>query len=84
MWQEPNCDRTHGNVHTYRPGEHVEVLVDPENAVCMRAVSDVHLVVNTIVTVLAAGCIVWTFLVAALGWRGRRRERYEAWREQAR
>jgi hypothetical protein len=77
-------DRTHGNVHTYRRGEHVEVMVDPANKVCMRAKADVHLVVDLIVTVLAFGCIAVTFLVAALDWRQRRQDRYEAWRARAR
>ncbi|MFL6144755.1 MAG: hypothetical protein ACJ72N_23180 [Labedaea sp.] len=76
-------DQTHGNRHTYRPGERVEVLVDPANEVCMRAKSDVHLVVDSVVTVLAFGCIAVVFLVAALDWRLRRRERYEAWRARA-
>lgn len=73
-------DKTFGSRHVYRTGEHVQVLVDPDNAVCMRARSDVHLVVDTILVVLAAGCIAWVFVVAPLDWRVRRRARYEAWR----
>jgi hypothetical protein len=76
-------DRTHGNNHVYRQGEHVQVLVDPKNAVCMRAKSDVHLVVNLVVNVLAAGCVAWVFLLAARNWRARRQERYERWRATA-
>jgi hypothetical protein len=74
------ADNTHGNNHVYRKGERVQVLVDPGNAVCMRAKSDVHLVVDTITTVLALGCIVWVFIVAPLDWRVRRQAKYERWR----
>jgi hypothetical protein len=77
-------DRTHASRHLYRDGEHVEVLVDPDNAVCMRAKSDVDLVVDTIAAVLAVGCVAWVFIVAPLDWRLRRREKYEAWRARAR
>ena len=71
------ADRTHGNGHVYRPGERVQVLVDPAGAVCMRAKSDVHPVVDTITTVLALGCVGWVFVVAPLDWRLRRRAKYE-------
>lgn len=77
------ADRTHGSDHVYRKGERVQVLVDPAGAVCMRAKSDVHLVVDTITTVLSLGCIAWVFIVAALDWRVRRQERYQEWRAQA-
>jgi hypothetical protein len=76
-------DRSFGSRHTYRKGEQVTVLVDPENAVCMRAKTDVHPVVDTVITVLAAGCVAWVFVVAALDWRIWRREKYERWRDQA-
>jgi len=77
-------DNTHGNRHTYTKGEHVQVLVDPKNAVCMRAKSDVHLLIDAIIAVLALGCVAWVFIVAPLDWRVRRREKYEMWRNQAR
>jgi hypothetical protein len=76
-------DRSFGSRHTYRTGERVVVLVDPKNAVCLRAKSDVHTVVDTITTILAAGCIAWVFVIAALDWRIRRRAKYEQWRDQA-
>lgn len=65
-------DRGFGSRHTYRKGDQVTVLVDPKNSVCMRAKSDVHTVVDTVTTVLAAGCVAWVFVVAALDWRVRR------------
>lgn len=70
-------DKTLSTRHVYRDGEHVQVLVDPDNAVCMRAKSDVDLVVDTIAVILAAGCIAWVFIVAPLDWRNRRRDKYE-------
>jgi hypothetical protein len=76
-------ERTHGNDHTYRKGERVQVVVDPENAVCMRAKSDVHLVIDAIIAVLAIGCVAWVFIVAPLDWRVRRLEKYETWRNRA-
>jgi hypothetical protein len=76
-------DRSFGSRHTYRKGEQVTVLVDPENAVCMRAKTDVRPVVDTVITILAAGCIAWVFLVAPLDWRIRRRAKYETWRNHA-
>jgi hypothetical protein len=76
-------DRSFGSRHTYRKGEQVTVLVDPQNAMCMRAKSDVHPVVDTVITILAAGCIAWVFVVAPLDWRIRRRAKYETWRDHA-
>jgi hypothetical protein len=76
-------DKTASNRHVYRDGEHVEVLVDPDNAVCMRAKSEVNLVVDTIAVILAAGCIASVFTVAPLDRRNRRQDKHEAWRAKA-